>query len=384
MPVFSSNKHKRTVARNTHLKSVPRTIDALTTIVQQHHENSLQADAYPVIVYSKCTTGVKCTCSETINDNATALYDEDGKASPAVIDTILNGARFGIEDYTKTTDVVNVPAALESDNDLSPLLDNHLNGDSDNGLTFTSINSFFNSSCPVCFGTGYVGGYTVLGGVRRILDCSAIVSHDGIEQLRNNTDVIQFLSDTGYVDFTLILPSLTLSIDALRVWNGFVPAIGTQLLQVVGNVEIQPTQATLCTGLPVTLRVRAPDQTLFTHLEVQVRLSDYPYAANYPFISNGFDPLRVNPWDPVSLELGPTVASVQAFDVIADIHHQKRWLVTQVTCRKTARGVVLGWDVNARVIEPHEPYNALALRPAQTPRLNGPKLTRWHPGGNAF
>ena len=175
---FNFPSNRRLHDKNT--KAVPHAISKLKTvapIAQERFENALKVNGFPCILYNKLNSGIKCSCSEHNSESPIqTLLDEQGNASQDHLQTLLNDADFGIEDYgttlNKGIETKTRPSSIKVDSEMltrkkyqpSHDLDDPLATDieSDINTAFDSLENSFKSTkrCGVCFGTGFVGGYS--------------------------------------------------------------------------------------------------------------------------------------------------------------------------------------------------------------------------------
>lgn len=378
--MFMLPKRARTLARNSHLKSqVDATLAAVSPIVQQHNTNAIQAAGFPVLVYQRFTSGIPCSCSKLRPTTGSLdLYDENGDASDAVIESIRHQAQFGLSQYNP--EGRETPVALEEVEEGTSLKDNSVVG----GEAPTSeapMEAFTAGSCGVCFGTGFIGGYFPLGSVRSVFTYRDITSSHGCEVDRtvfphalvlSGTDSwVEFILPTkGLPKYNSLNPSvLETSPSIVNVWNNTVP------LEVQGNTPNLTVTSRLSGKFPYQLadsncklpnegsivRVSYSDlsalavdeQVTFTHVEVMSNQTKQPFTVDIPNLSRAYDPTRATPFSSTTMEIPANVPPLSAWDVIADAVNQQLWLVS--SSKATSPSSQQIWFQTAEVtpIEPH-------------------------------
>lgn len=394
-------------------------LDNLMPLIQEQQNNAMAVNAYPVIFYSKKNTGIKCTCS--IVDPSTAtnpdgtpntgtlpsepgvhVLNPDGSGTDAYISSMLNGAAISIDRYGsrnkeqnnpqrslphsplyQSDDVINKSGSLNDpfadqvepfdtknlfdDDSLATLNENLLTGNAVEG-------------CAVCMGTGFVGGYDPVNGLRIVLDAQAeevMVNNFSISS-EKHPNTFQVLADgipsggEQSVQYKITLPIGVIGVDCIRLWNN-----GTQItngfrFEILVNSEwVEADEQTIlsqCDGLDHSLRmVLIEGSTIdeFTHLELQLDTGSNPLYVEWPRQSASQVltlPDEEN-LDPVQVIISPYVPSVHIKDVIAEMKNGRPWLITTVTDFKDRELSVNGWDVSARLIQKTEwVYNLFVRR----------------------
>lgn len=361
-----------TLARNSHLPDVARrTLDAVSPIIQQHNHNALQVASYPVFIYQRLQAGAPCTCSLAVpTHQAAPLYDEEGHASVAVIDSIVNQARFGIEDYNPMTPSSSQPGevAYAASTDIAsgnPVIEGE---DEYDMTTESSLNAYSAGACPICFGTGFVGGYSFLHGMRWVLDASALDECDGIDVDRSTGPyTIRLLHDDAYVRFRVLASAPPLC-PKVHVYDNFsaVPFVtGPSRLRAVHD---DPSVAAYDLGPSpfaapgwVTLELRAADLQVrdFTHVEITLPLNSKPLNVDFPNLQTAFDATRIQQIPSTTITLPPTAPPLKPRDVVCDMKSGVLWLVTGARTVHPAAGQIWTQEADVRPLEPHEPEAAL-------------------------
>ena len=107
---------------------------------------------------------------------------------------------------------------MPSPEDTNPDLSGDLSLDEIVGDFDASALGITDSTCPICFGTGYIGGFSLYNGFRLVIPCEEFTLPADGELLIQNTP---FSAKTTYAAADVVLPKGTVSVDAFRLLNGF-------------------------------------------------------------------------------------------------------------------------------------------------------------------
>jgi hypothetical protein len=228
---------------------------------------------------------------------------------------------------------------------------------------FDGYQSLNDTPCGVCLGTGYVGGFSVLNGYRVILSTTDSPSVTGTIE----ANVLPHAFFATEVAFNVVLPKHVVDIDAFRVWNNFQIVTPSELL-IDGLPYSTGVFLAKCDGLPHSVVVRFEDLTTWTHVEIQANQSRHPVRVEFPkFTFNERLELQT-PIDDVSLAASPLIPRLLREDIIADSTSGHLFLVGSATSWATRNRNQLGWDCNARVIQPSELLANLPRRKNVAPK----------------
>jgi hypothetical protein len=214
-------------------------------------------------------------------------------------------------------------------------------------------------SCPVCLGTGFISGAAIAGGWRQILvpQDDSMVSDGVINALRKPLS----LEMTTSSRWTVTLPKGSWALDALRVWNGnqIIPA----------TIMIDSTPITLehqflqfCDGRPHELDVIFSEATEFTHVELQTAISENPFRIEFPRITEGSDLQKLDRTEDVQIYASPEVPFIRTRDLLVESTYGKVFQITSNVHWNDTNQRLLGWDMNARVVQPQELFSLLPRR----------------------
>jgi hypothetical protein len=230
-------------------------------------------------------------------------------------------------------------------------------------------------ACPVCFGSGFVGGWSILNGWRKVLvpfdESTAVLDPDTTIEVRDYFPSASIPS--GRISWKLSIPKGGVSVDAFKVWNG--ETIIRPLSILIDGSIINSEHGVLryCDGAVHTITVLLDSTPEFpisiSHVELQINQS--LQSANFELPKNTRDG-QVDKLDsllPFQIVLSPLIPLISSSDLIAESTMGKHLLVTEVTDWKTNRRVGLGWEAQVRVAQPQEILTRLPLRkPIQVPK----------------
>lgn len=230
----------------------------------------------------------------------------------------------------------------------------------DQDLVDVSFMGNMDTACPVCFGTGYVGGFTVYNGARLVLNHQhpSLVLLDAGEILFDEFPVPM---KTTSATFAVVLPLGAVSVDAFKVWNNLKP--------IPASVSIDGTPVTAeldvlrhCDGRPHTISVSFTEPTVFTHLEIQVNQSTKVPFLDFPKMSRSSVQTMLDSLDDFQLVVSPIVPVVRPNDFIAESTYGKVLQVKSCT-QSNDRGLnIHGWECDVRPIQPKEITSLLPKR----------------------
>ncbi len=409
-------------------------INGLTDVQQQKYHAAFRVQGFQAVHYARASAGFRCTC-QAERRNVNTILDKDGKASEGVINGLLTGHNFGTSRYGKQAwsnppiggvrpynpeynqyapptaefdgpgapdggDVFNITSPMAPVNKHQGVFDvatkggdypmeriiNPEDGDDfgDNGpvraVDFDELIgqvdmgplSWGDTGCPVCFGTGFVGGFSPLYGQRIVISVPE-------QQLKTDSEVLfQNVPWAAQgVGFTkvVVLPRGAISVDCALLWN-----INEQVpytMQINGEPIRRPHDLLkFCNGQPVLLDITVTDGTKWTHLELQFNLNNDSAYFEFPKLQSGSDLALLELTEPFTIILSPIVPSVNPMDVITDTVYGKAMIVQNSNPWQTRASRALGWEVQVRVLQPQEMLNLLPRRGRVPTKLESTNLVQ--------
>ena len=350
-----------------------RMVEHLVPLQQARMAAAFRVQGIQGILYSHLTQGRPCTC-KSANHEVNRL-SPDGKADLGTINRVLSGSsNFGVSDYESSPEddfeflddaptspnnkfqqwVHNVQAAdddpsdeptVGDDGQSSPDLENLLGGFDLGSIGYSDV------SCPICFGSGYVGGYSMSKGFRRVLIPSEM-------QTQSTLDLPSFALLPGTHTVNLTLPRGATQLDVFRALNGSsVVAVDFYL----DNIPLKGKNVLrFCDGRQHLLTIDA--KVPITHVEIQFATSEESMYFEIPRLSKSADIAVLEQQEPFQIIVSPDVPMLKSLDVIAESQRGKLLIVQTVNEWNTRRREMLGHEIMVRVAQPQELYRILPVR----------------------
>jgi hypothetical protein len=371
-----------------------RMIEHIAPMQQQRTQAAFRVNGIQAILYNKLTQGPSCVCHSKSNE--VARLSPDGKASTGIINRVLTGnSNFGIrsyapEDQDLELDPYNAPT--------SPLSVNKWRGDntkisqeptagfsdmtfgpelSDVGQFSPDLDDMFNGfdmshlgisdiSCPICFGTGFVGGYVPFRAWRKVLLGTDL-------QTDSFQDLPSFELTPGTHTVMVTLPRGAITIDVFRTMLN--SKATSSKLYLDGHDLSSRRVLDFFDGRPHELKIVTNES--LTHVELQVSLSNEPVYFEVPKLARAADLSFLDQQEPFSIMMSPDIPMLQPLDVIAETQLGKFLIVQQATQWNTRNRNMLGTECQVRVAQPQELWNILPKRrPTGQKRVRGAAPTQ--------
>lgn len=373
MPILQ--KRKNLTPNNARASDVAaRLTETLAPMHQQKMQAAFRVQGHTGTLYNKLNCGVVCQC--LTKSQQVAGLSPDGKAASGVINRVLTGAQFGIESY----DPLNGKGDNEEDYNTqfddwgADFNGGELSGFTDRTLQPSDTNQDFNDgldiefgslgltdiACPVCFGSGYVGGFSVLKGFRIVVPAFQL-------ETLSELDPLTFELSPGTHTFQTVLPLGVRRLEAFRVFNGR------------SRVPFE----VLIDGLPAAGRavqtyfdgrahlITLSCSTKITHVEIQGSVGDSSVHFEFPKRAKSADLSMLERGEPFQVLLSPEIPHVDTGDVIVENGQGKVLVVQGVTPWKTKAQQNFGFEIQVRVAQPAELWYILPrTRTSNQPAVN--------------
>lgn len=346
----------------------------IVPIQQQRTMAAFRVQGIQATLYSQLTQGRICTCRSA--NAEVARLSPDGKAAPGVINRMLtSNSNFGLSNYAATPEsdfdefddlptspnspfnqwlgdlqtTKNNPSdqpSVGDDGQSSPDLDSMLAGFDLSSIGYSDV------SCPICFGSGYVGGYSMLGGFRKVIVPSELDTYSTLE-------LPSMALAPGTHQCKITLPLGCTSIQVFRAMNGATP------IAADFSLDGQPLKGKnilrYCNGRPHTLIIEAKDS--LTHIEIQATTTNQSLYFEIPKLTRTADISFLEQQEPFQIIVSPEIPVLKSLDVIAESQRGKLLIVQTVNEWNTKNRQMLGHEIMVRVAQPQELYRILpALR----------------------
>lgn len=365
-----------------------KAIQEIMPEMQQRYMSAFRPQGVQCVHYNRLTNGRKCNC-QTSQKQINGLLGKDGKADIGTINSLITGnTNFGVTPYnfnqqrvTGSDNSQSSPLApvnkyqgvfdiLTRDEEIpmADLLGGRESGVGDNGaveeMTIDEMVSDFDAgslgfndvACPICFGTGYVGGFTPFHGHRQVLTVTdmQIDPEGSIDLLKS-----PFVAEAKFFNVVVRLPRGAIGIDVFRVWDGENPT--GAVISIDGNKITNTLQIlNYCDGKQHL--INASNLTRFTHLEMQFNLSTESVYFEFPRRPSSANTALLEQTEPFQIILSPNVPTMEAQDIIVEQMLGKVLVVQNVNPWNSRQRNVLGWEAIVRVIQPMELYRILPGR----------------------
>lgn len=401
MPFNSGRTHSRLLPPNSRTVDVAKeAIRDLMPVQQRKYDNVFKVQGYESLVYNRLTQGLACSC-QSHQKVFTTLLGEDGKMPIGTMNDLLTGGmEFKIQPYGSRASgrddlrpIRKIPPLVRDDQLYGELTsEDSLLGDNvgplespyidrtplgtpgergDNGpvqidtlddaveMFDTNILDYSSSKCTVCFGTGFVGGYSVLHSWRKVFtghspECFAVTGTIEANEIPN-----RFFATS--VTFKTILPKGFVYLDAFKVWNNDQRVTPDQV-QIDTLPYSDQLLAAFCDGRVHSITLKFQDLTYWSHLEVQIGLSRETAMIEFPKLTSGTAIEVRDLTEDVSIVGSPSIPKLSTYDVLVESTFGKAFVVGSSSWWNDRDRNVLGWDVTARVIQPSELLHNLPRR----------------------
>ena len=393
MPVVERSNNRILPANARASDVAERAVNEIIPIQQRRYYDAFRIQGIQAVHYSNLKSGRKCNC-QSGQKQLNGLLNEQGKASEGTINEMLTGTggpsqsgsfSFNITAYnhdqqrvTGVNDQTSPYAPVNKNQGVFDIVTNDeefpfadvVNGEGfgDNGPVSdvdidalvgdfdASAFGFSDVSCPICFGSGFVGGYAPYHAHRQVLTVADVqLASDG------EIDTLQrpWVANTSTFSVIVVLPRGAIGVDVFRVWNLANPtnaqfAIDGQPLNSVTQLLAK------CDGKRhvVTATVNGP----FSHLEMQFNLTTESVYFEFPRRGSSSDTALLEQMEPFQIIVSPNLPTIDSEDVIVESQLGKVLLVQNSNPWNSRNRAILGWEVQVRVIQPQELYRILPKR----------------------
>ena len=404
MPVYHRSNNRVLPANQRTVDVARQAIADLTPVEQRRYHNAFLVQGYECVVYNAHHQGLACSCMAHRASLAT-LLDEQGKMPPATQNQLLSGLVFEVNLYgRKPATVDNMRETLQSPPQVRPGLplegpsnpnfaepplrsvgsdfgDPHIGNVNPEGANYTDdaigangeqfdldesleqfdsggMISLGDTACGICFGRGYIGGFSPVSGWRAVLTSQwSDRQVDGTIEVNKRPHAFWARS----VEFNnVVLPRGFRALDAMRVWNN-TKVVDNAKITIDGQLVTYPLLYQVFDGRPHTVAVSFDTEVDWTHLEIQVDLGNEA-RLEFPRMTKGFDASKLDGTEDVQISLSPIVPHVAVRDLVFESSFGLGFVFTSAQLWNTEKRRVLGWDCQARVIQPNELLNLLPRR----------------------
>ena len=368
----------------------------------RRNDAAIDSAGYDVTFYRQLVSGLPCTCH---NDPELQVLDDEGNMDPDIINQLTTDIPTDLG-HDRVIEVID----YESDKTLIPHIDTrakfleylregrlepdyepenevdealleqeHEDRDDATDVDISSARalSAFSSNCPICGRTGIVGGYSMVGGYRRVIDSQQFKDLHLCEMDHTKSPhCIVSGIDADADDFSTIttpllaFPAHPYRIESLRIFNGYEPI----WISGVNNDDIScyikrwknsnndwmklTSKGDLdmyCDGKKHELKIHFRNCSI-THFEIQMRLRPKPTRLDLGNYSRTFTPKSVNDMDPVQIVVPAYMGRVSRGDLFYERTSGLLWILTSVEGIRSADNWIGYSGTASRVRTRFEPY----------------------------
>lgn len=397
MPIRSRTNNRIVPANSRAVDVARQTLKDVIPVQQRKYDNAFQVQGYETVVYQRLHHGPACSCQNHRGASASYL-NQSGKMEPGTMESLLkNGLTFKVDRYgarpptrsdlgepSRYPDGQSMDATvgfqsggkqgqqfkgsmsydIVTDDPSDIFANDVVNEDSvgDNGpVRVTGVDDISDvfdgeldlgdTKCAICFGTGYIGGFTILNGWRKVFSVQSedLIDLDGTKEYNKSPHAFRSVSAT----FELQLPIGALSVDAFRVWNNDLPVAPSQVL-IDGLPFSNTLLMALCDGGTHEITIEFQEQTYWTHLEIQLNQSSTVARFELPRTNQSSNLSLQDATDDLNINASPVIPSLQREDVLVESTYGKVMVVQSSSGWNDRDRNVLGWDVQTRIVQPEE------------------------------
>lgn len=386
MPVGHSSNNRIIPSNTRTVDTAKKAIQEISSIHQRRYHNAFEVNGYDCIVYNKLKQGEVCSCQGK-RKTFTSLLKEDGKLPESTMNELLTGGlEFKInltptsrqkpiasqreerglppdvnpDSFTESkrisgvsNDNIDIVSTTMSDG-LADTVESELIDDLND---FDDNTTFQDSACAVCFGTGWIGGFSIQNGFRKCLTTSHAKTVDGVIEYNR----LPFAFYAKKVVFGVILPRGFVSLDSFRVMNNKTPVL-SPVIKIDGIAYSSLLFKALSDGRSHEISIEFDELTYFTHLEIQTNFSQHATKIEFPKL----ELQKLESSDPtadISLVASSQIPFLSTGDLIAESVFSKLLSVYSVNSLVDNLKNTYGWECTTRVVQRSEILNLLPRRP---------------------
>jgi hypothetical protein len=376
MPIVQ--RHRGLMPANARASdTAARMVEHLAPMQQQKSVAAFRVQGIEGYLFNHLTQGRPCTCKSS-EKQINSILGPDGKAPHGVISDLISGREFGVAPYSQGNkidpfedgkfldpnkfvdfDVMgNDPETHNRTGESEGVGANGAFNDSDIDDIIknfdTSEFGYSDVSCPICFGSGFVGGYSPYRGWRHVITPADVAADEYIDMAQ-----APWVLHPCTFRATVTLPLGAIAVDSLRVFNNnHVVAARISVDNTV--ISTAPEFLLKCDGLKHILTVTVEEPV--THMEIQLATAETSSFFEFPRLSKSSDISLLDSTDPFQILVSPDVPLISSLDVIVESQQGKALLVQSVSPFQTRKRNSLGWECNVRMCQPTELFCLLPSR----------------------
>lgn len=344
-------------------------IKGIAPIMQQRNMAAFRVQGIEACLYNHLTAGRICSCQGK-HKKINSRLNKDGKADEGFINQILTGtsfgtSQFGIDDndleayVPETADYPKNDFQVKSPQQTNPIaLEEETVSLDDIVGDFDAVAlGITDSACPLCYGTGFIGGFSLYNGYRKVIPCEDFTLPADAELFIQKTP---FSAKAKFTSVKVFLPKHAVAIDAFRLLNKM--QVIQCMMFIDGKYADYKTVLSFCDGKEHLITMMSNNEFEFTHLEIQLNLSKESVFMEVPRMTKASALTVIDSTDPFQILLSPNIPHADKLDIITESMWGKALMIQDVSWHNTKERQMLGWECNARVIQQQEIFNFLPRR----------------------
>src|SRR6266481_251412 len=227
------------------------------------------------------------------------------------------------------------------------------------------------TQCGICFGNGYVNGYSLYGGTRIILETqTAILTNAVIEADNSPAKFALSSASNSIVSWNVVLPTYFMSVPSIIVRDNLKFALNyiIEIKTSDSMVFVPLTTPYLLTRQGMNnmavIRVRCASSGVgqilrFTHVELNIMLTTLP-KVNWSTLEKNIDFQNYDVLQTLSgIEITSKIPNLDRECVIVETKYNSAWHVTSVETKLTAHKESFNTTLSIRLIQNYEQKYAL-------------------------
>ena len=213
------------------------------------------------------------------------------------------------------------------------------------------------SACPICYGTGFVGGFSLYNGYRHVITADEF-SLPAVAEL--HYDETPWRVTTYSARVKTIIPKNIVGIDVFRCLNG--TKLANYKVYLDGKEVSYNAIIKAADGKEHEITLLGNQSDSFTHFEIQFNMSVESTYFEVPKLSKGTDLNKLDDMQDFQILMSPLIPRVDRLDIVTESMWGKALMIQSTSLLNTKERQMLGWECDARVIQPEELYNLLPRR----------------------
>lgn len=355
---------------------------------QKQGTNALNASSFEIMLYKIKTHGLKCTCCHDMRKDK--ILDTEGHMDSELMDTIIakalqsepvslkqpktravivSATSYNPSSITKSANFDTIQLNEEGnivdengdeldapDPEDYELLEQY---DIENGK-FDYLAAVTNN-CSICSRTGFVGGFNLVNGERRVYDCQSMQDFVScqIDFTQSPHRIESATEDFVSVRFTDTLPKSIWKVITFRAmfnWDVVsdyeLYAVETSgLTHIASNLDLKA----FCTGVPVQFELRF--KGTLTHVEFLLQSTNKPLFCDITTLNRVASSKRINDLEAITFNLPASVGTIRRGDVFFEKNSRVLWVVTTTEIQRSALNPHGFTGSAERVKSQYEPYS---------------------------